>query len=172
MNSFRSKPLGWRYESARHGLAARGIESKGYFSYNFPNSKVYVPVAKNIPKPFEERKEFWEKRLMDAEREIMSGNKEWLVASEEAQRRLDVMREQEILRRNVKNEMNSELGVHATDTERRRFMMDYLKDVLDEEGLKGTRYKLVEKGFYAKKYFTKLKDAKYVTLYHGTQQEL
>lgn len=28
MRSFRSKPVGWRYESARHGLAARGVSSR------------------------------------------------------------------------------------------------------------------------------------------------
>jgi hypothetical protein len=28
MNSFRSKPLGWRYESQRHFLAAKGIKTK------------------------------------------------------------------------------------------------------------------------------------------------
>jgi hypothetical protein len=31
MNSFRSKPVGWRYESHRHALAAQGIASKRYF---------------------------------------------------------------------------------------------------------------------------------------------
>jgi hypothetical protein len=31
MNSFRSRPLGWRYESARHSLAAKGIRTR-YFA--------------------------------------------------------------------------------------------------------------------------------------------
>lgn len=30
MNSFRSKPVGWRYESQRHSLAARGYFTKYY----------------------------------------------------------------------------------------------------------------------------------------------
>jgi len=32
MRSFRSKPIGWRYESHRHSLAAKGIHSKKYFA--------------------------------------------------------------------------------------------------------------------------------------------
>jgi hypothetical protein len=30
MTSFRSKPIGWRYESQRHSLAAKGVSSKRY----------------------------------------------------------------------------------------------------------------------------------------------
>jgi hypothetical protein len=42
MNSFRSKPLGWRYESQRHSLAARGISSKMKYFVRF-KSKPYCP---------------------------------------------------------------------------------------------------------------------------------
>lgn len=41
MRSFRAKPVGWRYESAKHALSARGIASK--YRKEFPN----------LVKPFE-----------------------------------------------------------------------------------------------------------------------
>jgi len=42
MRSFRSKPVGWRYESHRHSLAAKGFSTKSYFAEKISPSGSYL----------------------------------------------------------------------------------------------------------------------------------
>ena len=62
MNSFRSKPVGWRYESTRHYLAARGIKTR----YNA--ERVRYGATPEQMREYEERKKN-EPRIVVIEKE-------------------------------------------------------------------------------------------------------
>jgi hypothetical protein len=99
--SFRSKPIGWRYESARHSLAARGLTSR-YSAVK----KLIGPEKVSIPSTNEgvlARRKFWEDRLefaMHRLNEVPTAQERlhWQSQVDEATSRLKVLDEKVKLR--------------------------------------------------------------------------
>jgi len=79
MRSFRSKPVGWRYESARHSLAAKGVKSSNdYFSRQTKLTRVCPFCKENTPHDVIENSKFSPVKCLQCDKTYVRGDR-WVL---------------------------------------------------------------------------------------------